>query len=52
MPPTPFPLPTTGRMPQAADEVALDIVTLDRLGIPHKLGQAVTLEWRKTPTSR
>ena len=46
-----FSAPTTGRMPQAADEVALDIVTLDRLGIPHKLGQAVTLEWRKTPTS-
>ena len=46
-----FSAPTTGRLPQAADVVALDIVTLDRLGIPHKLGQAVTLEWRKTPTS-
>lgn len=46
-----FSAPTKGRMPQAADEVALDIVTLDRLGIPRELGQAVTLEWRKTPTS-
>ena len=46
-----FSAPTMGRMPQAADEVALDIVTLDRLGIPRELGQAVTLEWRKTPTS-
>ena len=39
--------PTTGRMPQAADEIALDTSTLDRLGIPHELGQTVTLEWRK-----
>lgn len=46
-----FSAPTTGRLPQAADEVALDIVTLDRLGIPHELGQTVTLEWRRTPNS-
>ena len=39
--------PTTGQMPQAADEIALDTSTLDRLGIPHELGQTVKLEWRK-----
>ena len=34
-----FAAPTTGRMPQSADEVALDTITLDRLGIPHEIGQ-------------
>lgn len=42
-----FAAPTTGRMPQSADEVALDTIALDRLGIPHEIGQRVTLEWRK-----
>ena len=42
-----YALPTTGYLPQAADEIALDTLTLDRLGIPHELGAPVTLEWRK-----
>ena len=42
-----FAAPTTGRLPETADEIALDTQTLDRLGIPHELGQTVTLEWRK-----
>ena len=42
-----FAAPTTGQMPQSANEVALDTIALDRLGIPHELGQTVTLEWRK-----
>ena len=42
-----YALPTTGHLPQAADEIALDTLTLDRLGIPHELGAPVTLEWRK-----
>ncbi len=42
-----FAAPTTGRMPQTADEIALDTIALDRLGIPHELGRTVTLEWRK-----
>lgn len=46
-----FSAPTTGRMPQTAGEAAMDTATLDRLGIPHELGQTVTLEWRKTPGS-
>ena len=42
-----FAMPTTGTMPTAADEIALDTLILDRLGIPHQLGETVTLEWRK-----
>ena len=42
-----YALPTSGHLPQAADEIALDTLTLDRLGIPHELGAPVTLEWRK-----
>lgn len=42
-----YALPTTGHLPQAADGIALDTLTLDRLGIPHELGAPVTLEWRK-----
>lgn len=42
-----FAMPSTGRMPEADNEVALDDITLDRLGIPHKLGQTVVLEWKK-----
>jgi putative ABC transport system permease protein len=42
-----FAMPATGTMPTAADEIALDTLTLDRLGIPHQLGETVTLEWRK-----
>ena len=42
-----YALPTTGHLPQAADEIVLDTLTLDRLGIPHELGAPVTLEWRK-----
>lgn len=45
-----FSLPTVGRMPQAADEIAVDTIVLDRLGIAHKLGQKITLEWRKDLT--
>lgn len=40
-----FALPETGRMPQNKDEIALDTIFLDRLGIPHELGQQVSLEW-------
>lgn len=42
-----FAAPTEGRMPQSASEVAMDTIALDRLGIPHEIGQTVTLEWRK-----
>ena len=42
-----FSLPTTGRMPEAADEVALDTGTLKRLGVDAALGANVTLQWRQ-----
>lgn len=34
-------------MPETYDEIALDTLTLNRLGIPHRLGEPVTLQWRK-----
>lgn len=45
-----FSSPSTGHMPKAYDEIALDTLTLDRLGIPHKIGEPVTLQWRKDTT--
>ncbi len=45
-----FAMPATGTMPAAADEIALDTLILDRLGIPHQLGETITLEWRKDLT--
>lgn len=47
-----FAAPTTGSMPKEKGEVALDTITLDRLGIPHELGQTVTLQWRKDMNSQ
>lgn len=40
-----FAEPTTGRLPQTADEIALDGIVLNQLGIPRETGQQVTLEW-------
>lgn len=42
-----FAYPTTGKMPEKKKEIALDTLTIERLGIPLELGQTVTLEWRK-----
>ncbi len=42
-----FAMPAAGTMPTAADEIALDTLILDRLGIPHQLGETITLEWRR-----
>lgn len=42
-----FCMPTTGHMPENGNEAALDTLTLKRLGVEPKLGEAVTLEWRK-----
>lgn len=47
-----FAEPVTGRMPQSADEIAVDAIILDRLGIPRKIGQTVILEWRKDMTDQ
>ena len=41
-----FSWPTTGTMPVQENEIALDTITLDKLGLPCELGQEITLEWR------
>jgi putative ABC transport system permease protein len=38
-----FNLPTTGRLPKAQNGISTDTVTLDFLGVPHEIGQKVTL---------
>lgn len=40
-----FSMPTTGRLPEERNEIATDTLVLDRLGIPAKLGEQVTLEY-------
>lgn len=46
-----FAYPTTGTMPRNSSEIALDDIVLDRLGIPHEVGQEVTIYCRKDFTS-
>lgn len=40
-----FAMPTTGRLPQEDNEIAIDTIVLEKLGITPKLGEAVTLEY-------
>lgn len=42
-----FAYPVTGRMPKDGTEIALDTLTLERLGIDRELGEEVSLLWRK-----
>ena len=42
-----FSYPTEGTMPVRENEIALDTITLDKLGLPYELGQEITLQWRK-----
>ncbi len=44
-------LPTEGRMPENVDEIALDTITLDKLGLAHQLGETVHLSWTSAPGS-
>lgn len=44
-------LPTEGRMPENADEIALDTITLDKLGLAHQLGETAHLSWTSAPGS-
>lgn len=46
-----FVYPSVGKMPEGKDEIVLDTLTLERLGVPLELGQSVTLEWRKDVNS-
>lgn len=45
-----FAYPTSGKMPERKDEIALDAWILEQLGIPLELGQTVTLEWQQGPS--
>lgn len=38
-------LPTEGHIPEQADEIALDKITLDKLGLSDRIGDTVTLRW-------
>lgn len=38
-------VPVNGRMPEAADEIALDELTLQSLAVPRRQGERVTLKW-------
>ena len=40
-----FSEPTTGRMPEAENEVAMNTLTLDALGIPYRLGEEIPLSF-------
>lgn len=40
-----FSMPTTGRLPEAVDEIATDTLVLEKLGVPAKLGETVTLQY-------
>ncbi len=42
-----FAYPSVGRMPQNSGEIALDTLTLQRLGGDCELGEQVTLMWKK-----
>ena len=47
-----FSYPTTGKMPEQENEIALDTITLDKLGLPYKVGQEITLQWRRDLNSQ
>lgn len=42
-----FSYPDVGTMPVKENEIALDTVTLDKMGLPHETGQEIILRWRK-----
>lgn len=39
-------IPDAGHMPEREGEIALDIMTLDSLGLRHKTGQKVRIQWQ------
>ncbi len=43
-------LPTTGRLPEKENEVALSSMILEALGVTPELGEEVTLTWEVNPT--
>lgn len=47
-----FAYPTAGSLPSASNEIALDTIVLKKLGVTPKLGQEITIDWRKDMSSR
>ena len=45
-------IPTTGRLPEAAGEIALDEFTMDSLGVLHELGAPVAIQWTDSKGER
>mgnify|MGYP004599239535 CR=1 FL=1 len=45
-------LPTTGKLPQKENEIAVSSLILDRLGLPHKIGQTITISWEKNDVTK
>lgn len=45
-------LPTTGRLPEKENEVALSSIILKALGVTPKIGEEVTLTWEVNPTRK
>lgn len=44
-------LPTVGRLPQEEYEIAVSSLVLDSLGIPHQLGEKISVTWEKDPVT-
>lgn len=40
-----FSMPTTGRLPEAKNEIAADTLVLEKLGVPARLGETVTVKY-------
>lgn len=40
-----FAKPTTGTMPKEVNEIAMDTILLDDLGIPHKIGEKINFQY-------
>lgn len=43
--------PTVGRLPKEPDEAAVSTLILDAMGIPHKLGENVSITWERDPVT-
>ena len=43
--------PTEGRLPKEEDEAAVSTLILDAMGIPHKLGEKISITWERSPVT-
>ena len=43
--------PTEGRLPKEEDEAAVSTLILDAMGIPHKLGEKISITWERNPVT-